>query len=101
MVLGKLLEALLVKEILKGKSVSKYKIQILKILAKEEPKTISELMRDLNISYKETHRHVKELVEKSKFVNRQQKKKGEKHAPVYLRLTDSGKWYAEMLMRYS
>jgi DNA-binding MarR family transcriptional regulator len=74
--------------------LSEYKHQILLALLEKEPRTISEIMRHLNISYKETHRHVAELT-KNGIIQRNRNNK-EKHAPVYISLTENGRKVAEL-----
>lgn len=77
-----------IKEI-KTKPLSKYKQELMFYLLINEPKTISEIQRELEISYKETYRHISELIEDNLLQrNREQNKK---HAPVNITLTEKGK----------
>ncbi len=90
----------LAEQQLEGKSLSKTKAKIIKILYNDEPQTISELMRKLKISYKETHRHIKELSENIRLIQRKRNME-EKHAPVYITLTNFGHEYGNFLVNYS
>jgi DNA-binding MarR family transcriptional regulator len=72
---------------------SKYETQILFSLLDKEPKTISELQRDIGISYKETYRHLKILNARG-FV-KGEKQTQTKHSPVFITLTEKGKAIAK------
>ncbi len=78
-----------------GKPVSPYKNRIILALFCKEPKTISELQRDLKISYKETYRHIKELIEDGLLQRHRENNK--KHAPVNITLTEKGKKRVETI----
>ena len=73
--------------------ISPYKIEILKQLS--EPKNISEIMRLVGISYKETYRHIKELDE-CLWIHKK-KQKEEKHAPVLITISPAGKMILELV----
>ena len=70
-------------------TMSKYKLSILELLSEKQPLTISEIQRKLNISYKETYRHIKELTTTKLILSEKQTKT--KHAPVNITLTEKGK----------
>lgn len=83
-----------IKESLK-KPMSPYKNRIVLTLFCKEPKTISELQRDLGISYKETYRHIKELIKDGLLQRHREEEK--KHAPVNITLTKKGKERVETI----
>lgn len=83
-----------IKESLK-KPMSPYKNKIILLLFSKEPKTISELQRDLGISYKETYRHIKELIKDD--LLKRHREEDKKHAPVNITLTDKGKKRVETI----
>jgi DNA-binding MarR family transcriptional regulator len=82
------------KELMKN-PMSPYKLKVLKILFKKQPLTISEIQRELDISYKETYRHISELIT-LKYIERVKLVK-EKHTPVNITLTENGKAIAKEL----
>lgn len=69
--------------------VSPYKKEILSILKKNGEMSISRIQRELKISYKETHRHIKEMLEQG-LINHNRKTKGEKHSPAYISISKEG-----------
>ena len=69
-------------------NMGNYNKQILELLNKKEM-NISELQRELKISYKETHRHTKDLINIS--LIHAVKKSNEKHQPRILSITLYGK----------
>jgi len=81
------------------KKTSRYKIRILRLLKKNQPKFISEIQRHLGISYKETYRHIKEMKELGYIRIEIQKKT--KHKPVFVYLTDVGKFILDLSDRGS
>lgn len=60
------------------------KLNILILLNYRDKMTISEIQRVLGISYKETYRHIKELI--SLNVLTRIEKKYQKHNPVYIKI---------------
>jgi len=84
MALGKLFERFL--ETLKD--IKPNKFRILKLL-EDKKMSISEIQRAVKLSYKETHRHVKELKNKGCLMT--DKKVKEKHSPVIVSLSEQGK----------
>jgi len=66
------------------KLMSIYKLKILELLSNNNEMTISEIQRALGISYKETYRHVKELIGAGFLLK--DKREEEKHHPAYISL---------------
>jgi len=64
--------------------INKNKNKIISMLGKKEKMTISEIQRELDISYKETYRHIKELVEAG--ILKRKHNSNEKCQPVYVSL---------------
>lgn len=85
--------SLIVSDIL-IENVSHYKFSILKLL-KKESLSISEIGRKIDISYKEAHRHVREL-EKDKWIKTEKKIK-QKHSPVITSITEQGLFILDLV----
>jgi DNA-binding MarR family transcriptional regulator len=81
-----------------GGGFSEYKTRILLFLKEKQPQTISQIMRELDISYKETHRHVSELL-KMKYLEKKVAKK-EKHSPAYITLSEIGDKKAQIIIGF-
>jgi len=77
------------------KPSSPYKLRILLSLFSKEPKSISDLQRVLGISYKETYRHIKEMILSGEIQKNIKTKT--KHSPADITLTEKGKKKAEIL----
>lgn len=92
-VINKILEnPELMKSLIKSgviKTMSNYKLKIIHILGKKEESSISQIMRDVDISYKEAYRHVQELKEAGLILT--EKKIKEKNMPVMVSLSVKGK----------
>lgn len=72
--------------------ISPYKSEIL-LKLQEKEQSISDLMRILNISYKETHRHIKEMILLD-WVNKEISPLN--HNPAILKLTEKGRNLASL-----
>ena len=76
------------------KGVLSYKFKILNLIYENSKDlSISDIKRKLNISYKETYRHTKELVLAG--LVKRDKREREKHEPVKISLTEEGKKFIE------
>lgn len=75
--------------------MTKPKASILTFLNDYKDQSISQIQRALKTSYKEAYRHVKELISWG-WVSREKQTK-QKHAPVYLNLTEEGKKAVDFL----
>ena len=60
------------------------KVKILDILSKKKELTISQIQRELKISYKETYRHIQDLINSGFLIRK--KKINEQYCPVYIKL---------------
>jgi DNA-binding MarR family transcriptional regulator len=71
------------------------RLRIIRFLYKNQPKNISQIMRHLKISYKETFRYVCQLEEWGYIIK--EKRNKEKCTPVYISFTKKGLELAELL----